>query len=301
MTARPAPPRPPAGPAARPPHPAGATRPTGDVGAEPARLRPEERARLRRIVRAVLVGVVAIEALVLMVAAVPEARAFAELAFVTNFIEVVTPLELIDGKLVDANRHLAEIDRNTARSRDLADRHSQPLGGSAWDPAMAAVTSGPMGALRGGLSISDGGASAQLEKLVPGAVPWRNYHAEYAESADSTLATLRSSLDALNQHYKQIEDGSRLQDLATQAHSADSYLAMGELQVQSQLEVARQLHALRAQQALSTNLYAVAESHRIGAEARTNAKDKQANCNILAQVLSGGVINGAAVKAAICK
>ena len=283
MPDRPAPPRP-----APPPSPG--------RGGRPARLRPAEKARLRRVLRVGLAVVVVAEALALVVAFSPEARAWT--VIVANMAEASIPLNSIDAKMTQANRHLAEIDRNTLRSRDLADRHSQPYGGGAWDPALAAVTATPMGVLQGGLSVSDASASANLATLVPGAVPWRNYHAEYQASADATLLTLRSSLDALNKHYEQIQDDSRLQDLASQAHSADSYLAMDELQVQSQLEVARQLHALRAQQALSTNLYAVAESHRIGAEARTNAKDSQANCKILGAVFGG--VAEPIVNAAFC-
>ena len=285
---RPAVPRPPA------------TRPSaGRGGADrprPAPLGPAEKARLRRVVRVLLVVVVVAEALVLLVTTVPQAQAFT--VVVSNMFEAAVPLNQINGKLITTNRHLAEIDRNTARMRDLADRHSQSLGGGAWDPALAAVTATPMGSVQGGLSISDANASANLQALVPGAVPWRNYHQEYQASADAALLTLRTSLDALNQHYTQYEDDSRLRDLASQASSADSYLAMDELQVQSTLEVARQLHAVQAQQALLTNLFAVAETHRIGSEARTNAKDSQANCKIL-----GAVFGGAAepvVNAAFC-
>ena len=301
MSARPAPPRPPA-PAVRPAahHPARAGRggpSSRGRGGESAPLRPAERARLRRVVRAGLVAVVVVEALVLVVTFVPEVRA-AGPTWVTNMWQASTPLNRIDGKLLTTNRHLADIERHTDRSRELAERHSQSLGGGAWDPALAAVTSGPMGRVQGGLAYSDENASDKLATLVPGAVPWKNYHEDYAKSADAAILTLRSSLDALNDQYKQIEDDSRLRDLARQASSTDSYLAMDELQVQSQLEVARQLHALRAQQALSTNLYAVAESHRIGAEARTNAKDSQANCKILKAVFGGA---GEAVKRAFCR
>ncbi len=62
--------------------------------------------------------------------------------------------------------------------------------------------------------------------------------------------------------------------------------------------MARQLHALRAQQALSTNLYAVAESHRIGAEARTSAKDAELDCSVLAVAIGGAV--GVLAEAALC-
>lgn len=252
--------------------------------------------RLRRIVRGGLVVMVSVELLVLAIAFIPEVRAFT--VVVANMAEASIPLNQINGKLTMTNRHLAEIDRNTQRSRDLADRHSQGLGGGAWQNEMDKVTSVPAGLLDPQFSHAQPNASANLMAVMPGATPWRNYHAEYKASADATLSTLRTSLDAMNKHYEEIQDGSRLQELADQANSADSYLAMDELQVQASLEVARQLHGLRAQQALSTNLYAVAESHVIGSEARTNAKDSQANCKILGAVF-GGVVQPV-VNAAFC-
>ena len=274
----------------------------------PSPLRPEERRRVRRIVRWALMAVVGIEALTLTVAAVPEAEAFT--VYVTNMFEATMRLDWINSKLGITNNHLqairqsnSRIESHTDRVRELAEQHSTDLGGSAWDPELAAVTSTPSGELYADLSFAQSDAATNLEALIPGAVPWKNYHQEYAASADATLLTLRSSLAALNKHYEQIEDDSRLRDLARQAHSANSYLAMDELQVQSQLEVARQLHALRAQQALSTNLYAVAESHRIGAEARTKAKDAELDCSVLAAALGGAagvVVSGIAAEAALC-
>lgn len=246
-------------------------------------------------------GVVGVQVLALLILAVPVVGAF---SVNVNSTVLQIPIGQINAKLGTIRSHLQNIrqsnnriEGDTDRLRQLSEQHSAKLGGS-WDPAMAAVTATPTAELFPDLSFADANASANLQTLIPGARPWDNYHREYAASAEATLTTLRTSLDALNKHYEQIEDDSRLQDLASAASSADSYLAMDELQVQSQLEVARQLHALRAQQALSTNLYAVAESHRIGAEARTKAKDAELDCSVLAQALGGAV--GVAAEAALC-
>ncbi len=269
----------------------------------PSRLTPEERARFRRVVRIVLRTVITVQVFALVLLSVPEARSWGAVAVVKSVLQ--PGIAAINTRLATANGHLQairtsndRIEDNTDRTKELAEQHSKKYGGGAWDPALAAVTSTPTGELDPQLSFATADAAANLSVLVPGAVPWKNYHQEYAASADAAILTLRSSLTALNKHYEQIEDDSRLQELASQAHSADSYLAMDELQVQSSLEVARQLHALRAQQALSTNLYAVAESHRIGSEARTKSQDSKLNCSVLAVSVGGSV--GVLLEAVFC-
>ena len=278
-------------PAARPPRP-------------PSRLSPTERARLRKLVRTALKAVVAVQAVALFVLVVPAAKSWP--VTVTNFFQIQgaglngNTLSAIANRVrgVETELETGAIKQNSDRLLELAEQHSVRLGGGAWDPELAPVTTDPSAELYADLSFAQADAVTNLEALVPGAIPWMNYHQEYAASADATLLTLRSSLAALNKHYEQIEDDSRLREIAERAHSAESYLAMDELQVQSSLEVARQLHALRAQQALSTNLYAVAESHRIGAEARTKAKDAELDCSVLAVAIGGAA--GTAAEAALC-
>jgi hypothetical protein len=197
-----------------------------------------------------------------------------------------------------ANDHLRQVRSNTDRMKALAEQHSRASGRSFSDD-LAAVTSTPTGRLTstaGALSYGDSRAAGELGRLVPGAVPWQSYNRDYSSSANAALLTLRGGMEALHEFNRSIEDASRLNSLASAARSSDSYLALDQLQVESQLEVARQLQALRAQQALSTNLYAVAESHRIGSEARQRAQDNKSGCSILADVL-GGLPGAAALSA----
>ena len=297
--ARPAPRRtPPRRPTAR-----RAPSPCPSSSRPPSRLSETERARVRRIVRATLKVVVGVQALALLILSVPEAQSLA--VAVTNFLQIQgmgmngNTLGAIASRVrgVETELETGALKRNSDRLVELAEQHSAKLGGS-WNAGFDAITTTPTDELEAQLSFANTDAVTNLETLVPGAVPWENYHREYAASADATLLTLRTSLAALNRHYEDIQDASRLEDLASEAGSADSYLAMDELQVRSSLEVARQLHALRAQQALSTNLYAVAESHRIGSEARTKAKDAQLDCSILAVAIGGGL--GVGAEAALC-
>ncbi|MEM1057590.1 MAG: hypothetical protein AAGI52_18890 [Bacteroidota bacterium] len=263
--------------------------PPRSTGPEPkALLQAAEKRRLRKIVKVSLTGLILVEAFVLAYAFIPQVRAF---TVNVNSTVLQVPIGQINTKLGTTNDLLRDIRDSNDDILGREDQHSQQLSGGAWDPALADVTSGPMGSLHPDFSIADASAASNLEAIIPmDARPWTNYHQEYSTSAQGALATLQTSLTVLNEHYQQIEDDSRLSDIASAASSEESRLAMGELQVQSSLEVARQLHALRAQQALATNLYAIAESHRIGADARTRAKDRETNCEILSNALAGEVV-----------
>lgn len=274
-----------------------------------SRLRPEQRKRLRRVLRWGLSVVIGAEVLVIALAATPASA-------VVIVCSIPCPVydSQVDRKMWDIWRRitqdinlqqlgtipnvgmnglLSDIERDQDRIFERERQHSRDLSDD-WSANLAAVTETPTDKLQG-ISFADASPGDALGRIVPGAVPWENYYEEYITSADTALSTLRTSLDALYEHNQQIEDDAALTRIASLAGGiggsggtgGKGLLAMDELEVQSSLEVARQLQALRAQYAISTGIYAVAESHRLGAEARTQAEDTEANCRILASAIGG--------------
>ena len=264
-------------------------------------LTPAQRRRFRKVVRSGLVGLVGLEVLVIaLVVAVPRVDATGwpviDAAVLAATKAVTRALGTTNNKLGDANRELNRIRQETGKIRVHADRNAERLNNQ-WQPNLDAVTKTPTEKLKG-ISFANSNPGNALKAVVPGATQWGDYYAEYSASADTVLSTLRSSLDVLYAHNQQIQDDTALERIAELAKDETSRLAMGELKVQSNLEVARQLHALRAQQALETSLYAVTESHRIGTEARSVAEDKYADCRKMSALMTGPL--DAAVGTFIC-
>ena len=201
-----------------------------------------------------------------------------------------------NNELKRANDHLTQISLDTDRIRKYEKQHSVTLNDD-WNSKIGDVTKTPTEKLQG-VSFQKASPGNALEVVIPGAVQWENYYDEYLASSDTVLTTLRSSLDVLYEHNQQIEDATALDRIANLASGTNSRLAMGELKVQSNLEIARQLHALRSQQALETSLYAVTESHRIGTEARSVAEDRYADCRKMSALMTGPL--DAAVGTFIC-
>lgn len=257
--------------------------------------------RLRKMLRVTLIGVVALEVLVLAAGViVPSVRAGVPVIDLT--VGMFTGM--IDGSVKSANRkldtandRLRVIERETNGIHTLAKRHSQQLSGGKWEHKLDDVTKTPTEKLKG-ISFASPNPGNVLKGIVPGAEPWGDYHTEYLASADNVLSTLQSSMDVLYAHNQQIEDASRLDDIARMASNERSRLAMGELKVQSNLELARQLHALRSQQALETSLFAITESHVIGSEARSVAEAEYADCRKMSALMTGPL--DAAVGTFIC-
>lgn len=253
-------------------------------------LEPKQRQRLRRVVRYSLVSLISVEVLfAALVFAAPRVSASGVPVFdtllTTTTGQVYGALVATNTILGQINSLLEEIRDDTEEIRQIADEQSQPLSDS-WTANLAAVTTTPMESMQGISFAADAPGSA-LADIVPGAVPWESFHDEYIRSADTVLVTLRSSLDVLHTHNEEIENEEALNRIASLADSQESQLALGALKVQSNLEIARQLHALRSQHALETSLYAVTESHRIGAQARSIAEDEEANCNRAAGMIGG--------------
>ena len=263
-------------------------------------LTPGQRRRLHRIVKAGLIGVVSLELLVLTLGViVPSVRAGVpvidlQVGLWTGMIS--SALGTTNGKIQTANDHLEQISLDTDRIRKYEKQHSVTLNDD-WDSKLDDVTKTPTEKLQG-ISFQKANPGSAMMTVVPGAVQWVDYYEEYLASSDTVLTTLRSSLDVLYEHNQQIEDASALDRIANLASGTNSRLAMGELKVQSNLEIARQLHALRSQQALETSLYAVTESHRIGTEARSVAEDKYADCRKTSALMTGAL--DAAIGSFIC-
>ena len=137
-------------------------------------------------------------------------------------------------------------------------------------------------------------AARDIQELMPISEPWRNYEAQYLASAEGTATTLRGSLEALNNiHLSMQQDNTRFRDLRSKADRVDSQLALAQVQVDGQLELARQIQRANTLSALHTNIYAVSEMRRIDNEARTVAKTKRDGCEIAA-MLSGAAVGGIA-------
>ena len=241
------------------------------------------------MVKAGLIGIVSIELLVLSLGVIaPSVQAGVpvidlQVGMWTSMIR--SALGTTNSELKKANDHLTQISLDTDRIREYEKQHSVTLNDD-WNSKLEDVTKTPTEKLQG-VSFQKASPGNALRDLVPGAVQWENYYEEYLASSDTVLTTLRSSLDVLYAHNQQIEDASALDRIANLASGTNSRLAMGELKVQSNLEVARQLHALRSQQALETSLYAVTESHRIGTEARSVAEDKYSDCRKASALMTG--------------
>ena len=269
-------------------------------------LDPAQRLRLRRLTRWTLGAVIAVEMVVIGLAVTPAADAIlipctvpcpVKDSYLKTLVKNVknSIKDDVNDEIKDANSTLEKIKKDQTQIRKRADQHSRELNDD-WDVDLAAVTSDPASKLMG-ISYVEEGGGGKLATLMP-SKPWVNYHSEYRASADTTLSTLRSSLDALHAHNVQIEKSSALDRIATLAGEigdggtdGKGHLAMDELEVQSSLEVARQLHALRSQYAIATGIYAVAEHHKTAVERRSMGEDEQTNCMIMASAL-GGMIGG---------
>ena len=278
------------------------------------RLHPAQRARLRKLVRALAIGIIGVELVVIALATVPAQAAYwvctipcfvADSAVRKNVRKTWRNLTLgTNPKVIQMNRHLEAIEREQTGIHTIDKQHDRKLG-SSWSSNLAAVTAAPSNEIKGA-SFQDGTARSMLTALTPGAEPWGDYYTDYLASADTTLSTLRSSLDALNKHNEQIQQASALDRIARLAsevgtgdqNSRNGMMAMDELEVQSALEVARQLHAYRAQKAIQTNIYAVARIHEVGVEARRVAENEQAACRTMASAIGG--MGGGTIGALSC-
>lgn len=273
-------------------------------------LQPAERARLRRVVRWGSRAIIGLEILALSVVALPAAAYVIPVVDAKLLEEITTKLlpkiilninsiQLGTWPGVGMNWHLDKIQYEQKDIRVREDQHTRQLKDT-WESDIDDVTKTPTEKLQG-ISFQDANASATLRALVPGYEPWGDYYDEYLASADTTLVTLQTSLDALYAHNQQIQSEAALDRIAELANGIGSgsspkgLLAMDELEVQSSLEVARQLHALRSQHALRATIYATAESHKLGVEARSRAEDEQAGCRTVASALAGMVGTAAGV------
>ena len=254
-----------------------------------------ERLRLRRLVQVVLIVVVVVQSAALVLAFSPAVRAQVMPVIDATVNRSVIALDRNVSRLFQtANDHLGRL-RRSAESNDRSLAQMPRRSEYAQERDVDSVTVAPLrpALQRGtgnqtGISFADRDPVRALRTVVPGAVKWENYGEERLASSEMALLTLRGGVASLNAFNRSIQDGSRLTEISRAAQNATSDRALSQLQIQAQVEVARQLHALRAQQALQTNLYAITESHRVGLEARQYAQDHRSNCEIMASLLPSG-------------
>ena len=265
---------------------------------------------MRRVVRVALSGVILLQVAALAVFAIPESRAWA--VAVTNFHQIQGAGGTLSGIIRAVDRVRNEVQDVEAINDDIRayeEQHSQATGAvntfSVAEVSQTPVQNAfnahrptPQGGLlgqqqqTGHLGYTDQQAVQNMATIMPGALPWTNYHAEYVRSGDATVMSLRAAVAALHEFNQNMQqDQQRMNDLLSEARGSDSRLAVGQLQVEGQMELARQIQALRAQQALQTNIYAITESHNVGSDLRNVARDKQTSCQIMA-MLGGGIVGG---------
>lgn len=295
---RPAPARPAAvRPLRAPAPPDAALNASPDAIPEPT---PAERVRLRRLVRGVLIGVIVVQSVALTLVLSPQARAVIPVT-VVNFFQVTGltggTLSSIDTKMRQAVAHLNDL---LSRARDNDRVLSNPGQAQVAPSDLRDVTDTPLRLARmtstngteTGISFADANPDAALQRVIPGAVRWRNYTQERRASTDMVLLTLRGGVRSLHDFNRTIQDDRRLMAISRASRGGNvSDHALQQLQIESSLEVARQLQALRAQQALQTSLYAVTESHKVGLEGRQFAQDNGTDCDVIAGIL-GGILPG---------
>ena len=285
-------------------------------GPPAASLTPKQRTRVRKLVRRSLVGVVVLQVLVLGFITTPKASALFGIGDIVFDPSVFGRAVMEYAKSRARNILLDQTKAITGDIYDLAEQNNvklNALGGNAnrfnADDVSARVVEDAFNRhqITGGgenpvnnrqrihhLGYTSSESVRAMEDLMPGVKAWENYQEDYLASADGALTTMRASMDALNQfHQHMIQDDQRFTALLNKANGLNSQLAVSQIQVESNLEVARQLQALRAQQALQTNIYAVTESHRVSADARSMAKAKRNNCQMLA-MFGGGLMGGIA-------
>ena len=283
--------------------------------AQASGLTEAQRVRVRKVVRLGLIPVIIVQVCVLTAFFAPESSAFASVVKeVTGFRAIKgwgagNTLSGISSRVDNVRNEVRDVEAVSKEIRDYEKQHSKKVRGAVNSFSAAQVSRTPIenafnanrptiplgGALSqpiGHLGYTRPGAVADMARVMPGAVSWDNYHSDYIRSADATLMSLRSSVAALQGFHQTMEqDDQRMSQLLSQTRGSDSRLAVAQLQVEGQMELARQIQALRAQQALQTNIYAVTESHRVGSEARSIAKDRKSACQIMA-MLSGGIAGG---------
>lgn len=297
-------------PASRP------SRPTApDRSTQPSGLTEVQRIRVRKAVRWGLVPVIILQVCILAVLSIPDSSAFASVVKeVTGFRAIKgwgagNTLSGVSSRINNVRDEVRDVEAVNKEIRDYEKRHSKKVSGAVNSFSVAQVSrtpvesafnahrptvsaGGPLGQPSGHLGYTNQQAVADMTAIMPGATAWGNYHTEYIRSADATLMSLRASVAALQGFDQNMQqDQQRMDQLLSRTRSSDSRLAVGQLQVEGQMELARQIQALRAQQALQTNIYAVTESHRVGSEARSIAKDRKSSCQIMA-MLGGGLAGG---------
>ncbi len=275
---------------------------------EPAAALPEptpaERIRLRRLVRGVLIGVVVVQSIALTLVLVPSANAqFAVID--AAVVQGVARLDLNIGRLfATANSRLQTANTRLQQILRLQQDNDRVLSGGGQAQVASSdvgdVTETPLrlshmtsqNGSETGISFADANPDAALARVIPGAVRWTNYTQQRRASTDMVLLSLRGGMRSLHDFNRTIQDDTRLMAIsrASQRNSLSDH-ALQQLQIESSLEVARQLQALRAQQALQTSLYAVTESHKVGLEGRQFAQDTGTDCEVIAGIL-GGVLGG---------
>ena len=285
--------------------------PQSAAGAAASPLTTKQRIRVRKLVRRGLIGVVAVQMLVVFAITTPTADAWGIVFDPRALVQAIKEYAMSRARntLLDQTKGL------TNNINDLAERNNVKLGAlggnantfDANDVSTTVVEDAfNRHQITGGGEVAVGNRrihhlgytsyqSVQaMQDLMPGVKAWDNYQEDYLASADGALTTMRASMDALNQfHQHMAQDDRRFTRLLDRANGLNSELAVGQIQVESNLEVARQLQALRAQQALQTNIYAVTESHRVSSDARSMAKAKRNNCQMLA-MFGGGLLGGLA-------
>ena len=281
-------------------------------GPPAAPITAKQRLRVRKLVRRGLMGVIAVQVLAFAAITTPRADAV---------IPVFDWRALFQDGLAYFQDYLnleEQFTSNalTTRLRDVADQHLKGIGqyggyvtgnidvdGVSQRPIEYAMThrahrvtipgAGPLQPDREThFGYTNADASNDMRALMPVDAPWRSYQDEYLASAEGAAQTLRGSVAALNAlHVDMQDDNRRFTDLRNQAGRVDSDIAMAQVQVEGQLELARQIQRANAINSLQANIYAVVENQRISAEARSIAQDQKSSCEILA-MLGGGAVGG---------
>ena len=281
-----------------------------------------QRVRVRKLVRWALVPVILVQAVLVTMLFVPDASAFASVVKeVTGFRAIkgfgagntlagissrvrevrneVRDVEAVNRDILDDTNDLVEDARLHSRKRDsqvntfqTADVSTQRMQQAFRDHAPNATGGGLFTAATRAQPLNYFGddPAGALARIAPGATAWENRHADMVRADDAALMTLRAGMASLKSFHENMqEDDARFRDLMQQARDEPSRLAVAQLQVEANMEVARQLQALRAQQALQSNLDIVTATREISEAARNNAHVAKGNCEMMTQMIGDGL------------
>lgn len=152
----------------------------------------------------------------------------------------------------------------------------QKLADGEWlDLASGFVGGDAASQLTSGLAFNSGDVSGSMNTVMPGS-EWGNYMEQNKASADTTLATIRELMAAMQEHSETLETTDDIESAADALKSLDDEAGtVAAIQAQGRIvtEVALQVHALRQQLALQANMHALGLTYDIHKQARTHTRE----------------------------